>query len=92
MNRPRIDHSFLSPSGRMSARARKREIERVFGGENRISAADLRAAALAARQPSEAERMLRQAANLRELAARGMRPRAFIKQAEALEAADEIPS
>jgi hypothetical protein len=70
MTRPHIDHSLLSPNGRISKRARQAELDRVFGGENRITTADLRAAALAARQPTQAERLLRQPANLRELAAR----------------------
>jgi hypothetical protein len=38
------------------------------------------------RQPSERECLLRQAAELRELAARGMKPKAHIRKAEELEA------
>jgi len=37
-------------------------------------------------QPKESERLLRQAANLRDLAARGMKPRKFPKEAARLEA------
>ena len=36
-------------------------------------------------QPTERERLLRQAQELRKLAARGMKPRAYIKLAEQLE-------
>ena len=38
-----------------------------------------------AEQPTETERLLRQAEELRELAARGMKPRAYIKEAIELE-------
>lgn len=37
-------------------------------------------------QPSQVEALITQAKRLRELAARGMKPRAYLKQAEALEA------
>ena len=78
---PAIDHSLLSPSGHMSKRARKAAIERetirLFAG------IDLNPPVL---QPTEKERLLRQAAILRRLAERGMKPRAYKKEAERLEA------
>ncbi len=87
---PSIDHSLLSPSGRMSGRARKaalaRETERLFGGENLITMADLHKAYLASIQPTKAENLRRSAANLRDLAARGMKVRAYPKMAAVMEA------
>lgn len=74
--------ALSSPSGHMSGRARKAAQERLrvalFGrdGLHRQTCP----------QPSKRERLLRQAANLRDLASRGMRPRAFIRDALALEA------
>ena len=80
MTRPSIDHSLLSPSGRVSKRARKAAQERVrrelFGDGLPYPTC---------KQPTQKERLLRQAKNLRELAARGMRPKAFIREAEELE-------
>jgi len=86
MTRPTIDHSFLSPSGRISKRARAAEMNRVFGGANLIAADDLHRARLVAIQPTEIVRLRRDAARLRQLAAGGMKPRAFTKQADAIEA------
>ena len=86
MTRAYLDHSLLSPNGRISPRVRKAEMDRVFGGDNLITSADLLAARLKAIQPTEAVRLRRQAATLRSLAAGGMRPRANLKTAEALEA------
>lgn len=75
---PSIDHSLLSPSGHMSARARKaamrREVEQLFAGMVLTPAPP--------RQPDKRERLLREAAQCRDLASRGFRPRAGIKQAE----------
>ena len=79
--RPSIDHSFLSPSGRVSKRARKaaQEITRheLFGDGLPYPTC---------KQPTDRERLLQHAARLRDLAERGMRPKAFIREAEALEA------
>ncbi len=77
---PAIDHGILSPSGTVSKRARKAAQERarreLFGdGLDRPRAS----------QPTEVERMLHAAAELRELAARGLHPRKFIREAERLE-------
>ncbi|MFA6046748.1 MAG: hypothetical protein WC718_17325, partial [Phycisphaerales bacterium] len=71
-----------SPSGSMSKRATAAAQERVgktLFGEGGLSAPT-------AVQPSEAEALRRQAANLRDLASRGMSPRAYNKRADALEA------
>lgn len=74
--------ALSSPSGRMSKRARAAAQERLrvelfgAGGLARPSIPP---------QPSEIERLLQHAARLRDLAARGMRPRAFIRDAEELE-------
>ena len=83
---PHLDHSFLSPNGRMSSRARAAEMERVFGGENKITMEELRAAHLASIQPTEIEKLETEARRCRDHAAHGMRPRANIKQAEWCEA------
>jgi hypothetical protein len=78
---PSIDHSLLSPSGRMSKRARaaamKRETERLFAGVG-----DLRGTVA---QPSERARLLHWAKELRIMAARGMSVRKFTREAEKLE-------
>lgn len=75
-----IDHSILSPSGTVSKRAGKaaleRERRRLFGDGLPHPTCE---------QPSEKQRLLKQAKDLRDMAARGMRPRAGIKQAQALE-------
>lgn len=74
--------AISSPNGRMSKRAKDAAVKRLGvalfgpGGLQRATPP----------QPTERERLLREAANCRDLAARGMRPRAFIKQAEWCEA------
>jgi hypothetical protein len=82
---PSIDPSLLSPSGHMSKRARKaamaRETARLFaewGGHM--------PAPNGPEQPSHKETCLRRAAQLRQLAARGMCVRKYIREAERLEA------
>ncbi len=80
MSRPSIDHGMLSPSGHVSKRARKAALIRA--------ARELFPNGLPAPttpQPSRRDTLLRQAAELRDLAARGMKPRAHIRQAEELE-------
>ena len=73
--------ALSSPSGRLSKRAKDKAVKRLalalFGptGLQRP----------AVPQPTERERLLRQAAQLRELAARGMNRKKFIKEAERLE-------
>ena len=75
-----MDHSVLSPSGRVSKRAEKAAKERVrrelFGDGLAFPSCQ---------QPSKRESLLRQSQDLRELAARGLKPRAHIKLAAALE-------
>ena len=64
----------------MSKAARKRAEERVrrhLFGDGLVKAP--------VPQPSERETLLRRAQELRKLAVRGMKPRAYIKQAEQLE-------
>lgn len=74
--------AISSPSGRMSNRARKaaqRQLSVALFGEGGYQKPS-------PPQPTKKERLLQQAARLRDLAARGMRPRAFIRDAQALEA------
>ena len=79
---PSVDHSLLSPSGHMSKRARAAASERLrvelFGEEGLAHPEPA--------QPTDSEAWLRKAANLREMAARGMHPRKYVKEAERLEA------
>jgi hypothetical protein len=76
--------ALASPSGRMSKRALKAAQERIrkqlFDGWTREDFVGR------VEQPTDRERNLRQAKQLRELAARGMNPRAYLKEAERLEA------
>ena len=78
-----LDHSLLSPSGRMSKRARRRVLDRLgdklFGPESGFVEPEVP-------QPSEKEYLTRKAALLREMAARGMYPRKYKKEADRLEA------
>jgi len=82
---PSIDHSLLSPSGRMSKRAReaamRREAERLFAG------IDLNPPVP---QPTEAVRLRRAAAQLRDLAGRGMSTKKYLHKAAELEAQAEL--
>ena len=80
MGWPSINHSFLSPSGKMSKRAHKKYLDR-FTKElfpNGLPRA-------LPKQPSEKDRLLAQAKQLRELAERGMCTRKYTKRAEELE-------
>jgi hypothetical protein len=79
--RAAIDQGILSPSGRVSARARKQALERV---RHELFGAGLETPKTV--QPSEREALLRQAAELRELADRGMSPKKYRRRAEELEA------
>lgn len=84
--RPAIDHSLLSPSGRISKRAKRvamaREAARLFppGFWDRPKKTE------AGQRAEQKRALLRKAKELRELAARGMCPRKFVKEAERLEA------
>jgi hypothetical protein len=81
MDYPSIDHSFVSPCGHISKRAKKQYLERfaneLFGDRSCLIPT--------CKQPTEKENLLRRAKELRELAERGMKPRAFIKEARVLE-------
>lgn len=82
--RPSIDHSILSPSGWVSKRARQAALNRAaaelfaeWGGHLPKPEAP----------PTDLIVQLKlQAAELRQLAARGMKPRAYLKKAIELEA------
>lgn len=88
-NGPSIDHSLLSPNGRVSKAARKaaldREAARLFPPGSWPTRSE----------PTAEERrqsLLQSARNLRELADRGMTPRKFRREAERLEReAGEVP-
>lgn len=84
MTWPAIDHGGLSPSGRVSKRARAawlaREAARLFPPG---TFADPKRPETAA---EKRVRILRTAAELRALAERGMKPRAYRREAERLEA------
>ena len=74
--------ALSSPSGRMSKRAlaaAQKRLSMDLFGPNGLERPKCK-------QPTEKESLLRHAAQLRDLAARGMRPRAFIKDAVMLEA------
>lgn len=85
MSHPSIDHSILSPSGRVSKKARQaamaREAARLFppGYWDRPEPTEQE------QRSADRERLLRSAANLRDLAARGMSSRKFNKAAEQME-------
>lgn len=69
--------ALSSPNGRMSKRARaaaQAELGKALFGDYQPPKLPP--------QPTEKERLIREAKQCRDLAARGMRPRAFIKQAE----------
>ena len=73
--------SMSSPSGHVSKRSHKASVERLgkqLFGEHGLPKPQ-------AKQPAEKERMLQQAKELRGLAERGMKPRAYMKRAEELE-------
>jgi hypothetical protein len=81
-SRPSIDHSILSPSGRVSKRSEKAAKERasleLFGPQGL-------ARPQGPTQPTEQESLRRYAAELRGLAERGMKPIAYAKKAKELE-------
>ena len=88
-SRPPIDHALLSPSARVSKRARKAAMKREAGklfppgywaGEKTTEGI----------AQENIDRMLRAAHNLRELAARGMSPRKHLKAAEEMEAEADL--
>jgi len=83
--RPAIDHTILSPSGKVSRRAReqalRREHDRLFPpGFWTPTEPDE-----AKKRADRAATLRRSAQNLRDLAARGMSPRKFAREADSLE-------
>lgn len=86
ISRPSIDHTLLSPSGTASKRAReaalKREHDRLFPA-GYWDAPEKPPEMIAA---EKAATLRRSAANLRELAERGMSTRKFLREAAQLEA------
>jgi hypothetical protein len=88
--RPIIDHSVLSPSGRVSKRAReatlKREAEILFP-PGYWAAPEKTTEEIA---QENIDRLLRAARNLRNLAARGMSPKKHLEAAEKLEAEADL--
>lgn len=82
---PTIDHSLLSPSGSMSKRARKSATEREAARLFPPGYWDMPTPSADALTQQARESKLRAAKNLRDLAARGMSPRKFIRAAEKLE-------
>ena len=90
ISRPMVDPSLLSPSGRVSARAeaaaKARATEELFGPGG------MKAPGLP-EQPTQAAALRQQAQQLRNLAARGMKPKAYNAKAAQLEAqADALES
>lgn len=80
---PDLDHSMMSPSGHISARARRAALERArveLFGKGGLPWPK------GPPQPSEVDYLRRQARELSELAARGMKPRAYAKKAAELRA------
>jgi hypothetical protein len=88
--RPTIDHSLLSPSGRVSKRAReaalKREAWNLFP-PGYWDSPEKTAEEIA---QENIDRLLRAAHNLRGLAARGMSPKKHLKAAEEMEAEADL--
>ena len=76
-----LNHSYLSPSGRVSKRSRKAMLKRVY---RELFPNGLPEPVVD--QGTEKENLLRRAAELRYLAAGGMKPRAYLKEALRLEA------
>ncbi len=83
MNRPSIDHGLLSPSGRMSKRARKAAMARAAKG---LFPSGFWEEARRVPQPTRREALLQQAARLRDLADRGVNTRRYNREADKLEA------
>ncbi len=78
--------AIASPNGRMSKAAHTAAMDRL--GKALFGPQGLQGPTPPP-QPTPRERLLREAAQCRDLASRGMRPRAYIKQAEWCEAEAE---
>ena len=85
-SRPSIDHSVLSPSGRVSKRSRAAALERTRRELFPESEFPDGIGPQGPPQPTEVEHLRTRAAMLRDLAERGMKPRAYRKEADRLEA------
>ena len=85
--RPSVDQSLLSPSGKVSKRAQKAALARTASELFPPGYWDAMQAGKSAAEKHAmgAAALRRTAAQLRDLAARGMKPRAYLKQAEAFE-------
>jgi len=89
--RPTIDHSLLSPSGRISRRAREAALNRAAWMLFPPGYWDTREKTTEEIAQENIDRLLRAAHNLRDLAARGMSPKKYLRAAEEMEAeADRI--
>jgi len=84
--RPALDHSLLSPSGRMTKRARTTALARETARMFPPGYWDAPAQSVNERRAGDAKRLRLAAQNLRELAARGMQVRKCLKEASRLEA------
>lgn len=86
MSWPSIDHSFLSPSGKISKRSKdayiKRFAKELFGPEGLKPPQ--------CQQPTEKERLLRNAKMWRDLATNGMSPRKYNKMADQAESQADL--
>jgi hypothetical protein len=82
--RAAINQSVLSPSGRVSKRAEAAAKERIR--QELFSPQGLEQPTQAAVQPSDIQALRAQAQQLRDLAARGMKPKAYAAKAAELEA------
>lgn len=82
-----LDHSLLSPCGKMSKRAldaaKKRAELDIFGPEG--AAAFFEGIRIKTAQPADKEYLLRKAAEFRDLASRGIGPRKHMREAVRLE-------
>jgi hypothetical protein len=81
---PSIDHSFLSPSGKISKKSRDKYLKQ-FAKELFPKEMFPNGLQGECRQPSEKERLLSQAKRLRDLANNGMCVRKYNKEADRLE-------
>ena len=81
---PAIDHSLLSPSGKISKRARKAALKREHDRLFPTGFWDQPKSAIQVATEKRAS-LLQAAFNLREMAARGMNAKRFIKEAVRLE-------
>ena len=85
-SRPAIDHSILSPSGHCSKRARDAALKRAHDMLFPPGYWDKSEPTQAEKNRAKAEALRRTAATLRDLAALGMKPRAYARRAAEFEA------